>query len=186
MNSIAELSKSELLRLMQEYNEYVMNYEENSEGYPVCLEEFYDNEYQYILYVGDKIRFDDVTFLNEDLHKWLLDNKAINYTVVEVDNEEEVFYIETVKKVNNCYIKVRCPYSISLYESYRRILNNEKEYIVEIDNDYGENINNDFDDTVERLKKLVNSGADDEEIEDFIYSYFSVVDIRCINIGGVI
>ena len=171
LNSISLLSKNELLRLAQEYNEYVMNYVENSEGYPVSLEEFYDNEYQCILYVGDRVRFDITDFLDEDLHKWLMEHKAINFEVVEVDNESELFWIES----NG----VRCPYAISLYENYRRV--NLKTDICKISmvnkednsvNEYFVEIDDDFEDNIKRLKEIAETYSSYQEIEDFIYCAF--------------
>ena len=46
-----KLTRQELLHLAQHYSEYVMEFPEtHDEGsYPVCLEEFYINEYQDIL-----------------------------------------------------------------------------------------------------------------------------------------
>lgn len=51
-----------LVDLIVEYNNYVMKYPEDHDvrggNYPVCLEEFYDNEYQEIL-ENRKIRVDE-------------------------------------------------------------------------------------------------------------------------------
>ena len=178
LNNIKDLSKKELLRLIREYNKYIINFEESSKGTPVCIEEFYDNEYQYILYVGDRVRFDNADFLNdEDLYNWLKNNKSINFKVVEVDNESELFWVES----NN---GIRCPYAISLYENYRRVEilhdvcrlcmtdlggNDDIEYFVEIDDK--------FDEKIKKLEKLAKNYESYQEIEDFIYENFILVDM---------
>ena len=47
-NKLEELSKEDLLKLLMAYSDYVMSfYEEHDLGsFPVCIYEFYDNEYQ--------------------------------------------------------------------------------------------------------------------------------------------
>jgi hypothetical protein len=46
--NLEDLSKEELQDLLAKYSDYVMNYEEEHElgGSPVCIYEYYDNEYQ--------------------------------------------------------------------------------------------------------------------------------------------
>lgn len=47
MNRLANLSKSELIKLIKAYDEYIQEwYEYHDEGCPACVMEFYDNEYQ--------------------------------------------------------------------------------------------------------------------------------------------
>ena len=43
-----KLTKKELLKLIKAYNDYVMTfYEEHDEScFPICIYEFFDNEYQ--------------------------------------------------------------------------------------------------------------------------------------------
>jgi hypothetical protein len=47
---LQKLSKDELISLLISYNNYIINFYENLEYYndsvPVCVMEFYDNEYQ--------------------------------------------------------------------------------------------------------------------------------------------
>ena len=186
-NEIEDLNKKELLRLMTEYDKYVKDFEENSEGYPVCLEEFYKNDYQYILHEGDRIRFHEYLFIDdEDLHDWLMKHKSINFMVVEVDNETGVFWIEGNELIDNNYVKVRCPYAIDLYDSnfYRVIsqesdlckifLHNEEE---ETDNDYIVIKDKNFEENISKLRRLTVNYETYQEIEDFIYDNFEIADI---------
>lgn len=47
MLNFEDLSKKELIDLIVAYNDYVIEYfEEHEEGNPVCVSEFFDNEYQ--------------------------------------------------------------------------------------------------------------------------------------------
>ena len=49
---LSSLSKESLIHLIQSYDEYLIDFSEehgNDGCYPVCLGEFYDNEYQEIL-----------------------------------------------------------------------------------------------------------------------------------------
>lgn len=47
MLNFEDLSKKELIDLIVAYNDYVIEYfEEHKEGTPVCVSEFFDNEYQ--------------------------------------------------------------------------------------------------------------------------------------------
>lgn len=50
MRKLEDLSKEELLEFIKEYNNYVVDfYEEHDLGdIPVCVSEFYYNEYQFI------------------------------------------------------------------------------------------------------------------------------------------
>ena len=53
---LENLSKNELLRLIRLYDKYVIEFfdDEVHEGIiPVCIEEFYNNEYQEIYKIGD-------------------------------------------------------------------------------------------------------------------------------------
>lgn len=47
-NKLEELSKEDLLKLLMAYSDYIISfYEEHDYGsFPVCIYEFYDNEYQ--------------------------------------------------------------------------------------------------------------------------------------------
>lgn len=49
--TIAEMGKEELLYFVEEYNNYVVDFPEHhdSESYPVCIYEFFENEFQDIL-----------------------------------------------------------------------------------------------------------------------------------------
>ena len=54
---LENLSKNELLRLIILYDKYVIEFfdDEVHEGMiPVCIEEFYNNEYQEIYKIGDE------------------------------------------------------------------------------------------------------------------------------------
>lgn len=47
MNNLYDLSREELIGVMKFYDKYIIEYFENhDEGCPVCLEEFYNNEYK--------------------------------------------------------------------------------------------------------------------------------------------
>lgn len=47
MERLKFLSKTELLNLIHKYDQYIQEwYEYHDEGCPVCIMEFYDNEYQ--------------------------------------------------------------------------------------------------------------------------------------------
>ena len=53
---LEDLSKNELLRLIRLYDKYVIEFfdDEAQEGMiPVCIEEFYNNEYQELYKIGD-------------------------------------------------------------------------------------------------------------------------------------
>lgn len=181
IRSIEQMSRYELLRLIREYDEYVKCFLEESEGYPVCLEEFYNNDYQYILLVGDKVRFDNADFLDADLHKWLMENKSINFKVVEVDNRGGLFWVESDKGI-------RCPYAISLNDNYRRVElqcdickicmttedNDDIEYFVKVDEN--------FDEKLEQLRELAKNYETYQDLEDFIYDNFILVDVGRENI----
>ncbi len=51
MNLITKLNSTELLHLLDNYSMYVTEFydEHSSAEYPVCVYEFYDNEYQEII-----------------------------------------------------------------------------------------------------------------------------------------
>ena len=110
MERFEDLSKEELLRIMRAYDKYIIEFfdDEVHEGMiPVCIEEFYDNEYNYYLEVGDIIcfgRFVD----DEDLNEWLLkqskENDIRSFEVTEI--EDDRFYIKN------------CPYGILIDENW--------------------------------------------------------------------
>jgi hypothetical protein len=51
MKRLEDFSKEELIRIITAYDHYVVTYwEDHDEGcYPVCLAEFYDNDYPIIV-----------------------------------------------------------------------------------------------------------------------------------------
>ena len=51
MKALDDLNNAELLLLLTEYSNYVMEFygAHSSAEYPVCVYEFYDNEYQEII-----------------------------------------------------------------------------------------------------------------------------------------
>jgi hypothetical protein len=110
---LEKLNKNELLRLLRAYDKYVINFfdEEEHEGMiPICVEEFFNNEYGYYLEVGDLVKFGN--FVNdEDLNNWL-DNMADlgidTFQVTEI--EDDKFYIKD------------CDYGIWLDEDWERIV----------------------------------------------------------------
>lgn len=81
MNKLYLLPKDELCFLMKCYNEYIINFYDNQEDYvnvPVCLSEFYNNEY-----ADEEIYKQYVTYLLEDF-----------YYIDEEDNKiKEQFFI---------------------------------------------------------------------------------------------
>lgn len=99
------LSKKELLRLIKAYNIYIQEFFEVEEHYgmtPVCISEFFDNEYKYYVEVGELISFGS-SVGNKDLLGWLNEHKEQKYfEVTEVDYD---------------YLKIKdCPFKISIYE----------------------------------------------------------------------
>lgn len=130
MARFENLEKKELLRIMRAYDKYIKDFfeiEEHESMIPICLNEFYDNEYGYYLEVGDIVKFG--TFIDdEDLSKWL-DNNAKNgilrYRVVKV--EDDRFYIEN------------CSYGILLDEDWERAEDNLLNCKEKLECDYLEN-----------------------------------------------
>lgn len=62
---LRKLSKREMHRVAVLYSNYVMEFGEKRMGdgsWPVCLAEFYDNEYQYILELEEAGEYDPDTF----------------------------------------------------------------------------------------------------------------------------
>ena len=50
--NLKKYSKQELIQILESYNTYIIAFGEERwdlDAYPVCLEEFLDNEYQYML-----------------------------------------------------------------------------------------------------------------------------------------
>lgn len=114
MIEIKNLSKNELLRLLRAYDKYIKEYfdDEAHEGMiPICLEEFYNNEYGMYLEVGDIVYFGNFVE-DEDLNEWL-DNRYENgnfteFTINQI--EDDKFYIDD------------CPYGIMLSEDWKRTI----------------------------------------------------------------
>ena len=109
MERFENLEKKELLRIMRAYDKYIKDFfeiEEHEDMTPVSLDEFYDNEYDYYLEVGDIVCFGKFVE-DEDLKEWLnnnAENGILRYRVVEI--EDDKFYIEN------------CPYGIWLDENW--------------------------------------------------------------------
>lgn len=113
MERFEDLSKEELLRIMRAYDKYIIEFfddEVHNDMIPICISEFYNNDYGYYLEVGDIVSFGSDEFINDkDLNIWLDDNaeKGIfQFKVVEIDDDK--FYIEN------------CPYGIWLDEDWKR------------------------------------------------------------------
>ena len=53
MKYCIDLDYEDLCRLLQEYNSYIMKFDYTNSGIPVCVAEFYENEYQEIINYGD-------------------------------------------------------------------------------------------------------------------------------------
>lgn len=99
------LSKKELLRLIKAYDIYIQDFfevEEHCGMTPVCISEFFDNEYKYYVEVGEFISF-GLFIEDKDLLGWLNEHKKQKYfEVIEVDYD---------------YLKIKdCPFKISIYE----------------------------------------------------------------------
>ncbi len=90
----SKLSKKELIRFIVQYDKYIQNFFETHEDgmIPVCAEEFYDNDYQYIICVGECIKIIDNE--DEDLWEWKKNQKHNIYEVREVDEENQLFWIK--------------------------------------------------------------------------------------------
>lgn len=110
IDNFEELTKSELLDLIERYDDYVVTYfEEHTEGIPVCMAEYYNNEYQITLKKGDLVEFgyfvDDI-----DLQDWLDNTEQKLFKVKEVDEESGIFWIED------------CEFGILLNGDWERVL----------------------------------------------------------------
>lgn len=110
MKKFENLDKKELLRIMRAYDKYIIDFfdDEVHEGMtPICLNEFYDNEYGMYLEVGDIVCFGKFVD-DEDLNEWLdnnIKNGISRYRVVGI--EDDTFFIEN------------CPYGIWLNENWK-------------------------------------------------------------------
>ena len=108
--NIYKLNKQNLLRLMRAYDKYVKEFfevEEHEGSEPICLDEYFDNEYSYYLECGDLISFYDNLVDDEDLIEWLDNNDKSVFEVSEV--EDDKFFIEN------------CPYGIWINEYWHRV-----------------------------------------------------------------
>ncbi len=91
---LERLSKKELIRFIVQYDKYVQEFFETHEDgmIPVCAEEFFDNDYQYIVCVGDYIKIVDKE--DEDLWEWRKKQTRNIFEVREVDEESQLFWLK--------------------------------------------------------------------------------------------
>ena len=102
-SSYKDITKEELLNVVREYSDYVSEYCDYSNIYPVCFDEFYENDYFEIPHKGDIVK--EINTTDVDLIDWLSENKGIPKIISEVE-----YY-----GANKVWIE-NCPYGIDISE----------------------------------------------------------------------
>lgn len=155
-----ELTKNELLDLITSYDEYVTEYyEEHTEGSPVCVAEYYDNEYQGKLKIGNKIYFGSTGVDDEDLQEWLDYTEKKIFVVKDIDTESELFWIED------------CEYGISFNENWSKVTSKTEQ----IDNETFRILRENFESQINKeygFNNIVDL-VDDDKLLDHIIEFFA-------------
>lgn len=91
MNDIYKLEKEEIWFVLKCYNDYIIDFYETQEDYnsvPVCISEFYNNEYMEFYQYFLDLLYNDLSYIildsenniNEDFYMW---EKGTNINIIK-------------------------------------------------------------------------------------------------------